>query len=138
MAPTLKPGIMLATALLLTACISHQQIPDSQRTQCLHSLAAQDNFSAQPGTLYTGVHDPILRTKLNSHFRTSAHLLATAIEQHASHRELINMFGSQINLLDRTLLDTEDAEQVASTYEKALDCLGFDSSEGILNRWMYG
>lgn len=133
-----KLSVLLASTLLTTACIPHQQIPDSQRIQCLQQLAAKDNFSATPGTLYTGVHDPLERARLNAHFRKSAQQLTNAIQAHAEHQALLKIFGDEINQVDREQLDTEDASQVALTYEKALDCLGFESSEGILNRWMYG
>jgi len=35
-------------------------------------------------------------------------------------------------------LDTEDREQVATTFEQFLDIIGLESSEDILNTWLYG
>lgn len=39
---------------------------------------------------------------------------------------------------DKLDLDTEDREQVATTFESFLDIVGLESSEGILNKWVYG
>jgi hypothetical protein len=35
------------------------------------------------------------------------------------------------------MLRTQDAEQVAGTFEEIMDCIGLESSDGILNTWMY-
>lgn len=130
--------IIIFSALLISACTLHKQAPTSQAIACLDNLAANDNFAAVPASLYTGVKDPIEHARLNAHFQKSANLLANAIRNHSDHKTLLTIFGNQINQIDREQLETEDAAQLALTFEKALDCMGFDSSEGILNRWMYG
>lgn len=35
-------------------------------------------------------------------------------------------------------LDTEDKERVCEYYEEMMDIVELDSSEGILNSWLYG
>jgi len=111
---------------------------NSQSIQCLHQLANQDNFAAVPGTLYTGVKDPVLKDRLNKHFSASVSLLVSAVERGASSDQLLAVIDTRINGIERASLETEDAEQFAASFEQTLDCLGIDSSGGILNRWMYG
>jgi hypothetical protein len=35
-------------------------------------------------------------------------------------------------------LDTEDRETVCHYFEELMDCVGLQSSNGLLNNWMYG
>ncbi|WP_434279585.1 DUF4844 domain-containing protein [Acinetobacter sp. CE-15] len=44
----------------------------------------------------------------------------------------------KLNQIDPYSLDTDDREQVAVSYEKFLDIIGLESSDGILNTWVYG
>jgi len=111
---------------------------DSSAIQALRELAGKDNFAGEPGTLYAGVHDPVARAELNSKFDYAVELLMSAAIQGAQTSDYLAVIDKQINGFDRDSLDTEDAEQVASNFEQAMDCLGVESSGGILNKWMYG
>lgn len=50
----------------------------------------------------------------------------------------LNRNVSEIARFDRDELETEDAEQLAGNFERIMDCIGLESSNGILNTWMYG
>lgn len=105
--------------------------------QQLQQLAAQDNF-APTGLLYTGVHDPILREKLNAQFSLAvAHFIA-AVDGKASNDQYLALLKTEINHFERAKLETDDAEQVGTNFEHIMDCIGLESSDGILNDWMYG
>ena len=43
-----------------------------------------------------------------------------------------------INQIDPNRLYTDDREQVATIFENFLDVIGLESSDGILNTWVYG
>ncbi|MGO4549578.1 DUF4844 domain-containing protein [Lysobacter sp. 2RAF19] len=111
---------------------------DSTTVQALRQIAGKDNFAGELGALYTGVQDPIARSELNSRFDHAVELLISAASAGAQTPEYLAIIEKQINGFDRDSLDTEDAEQVASNFEKVLDCLGIESSGDILNDWMYG
>ena len=103
----------------------------------LESLAAADNFGAD-GALYTGVHDPVQRAKLNSQFHTTVKKFISSVERQSTEQEYLTLLASEIAQFDRDELETEDAEHLAGNFERIMDCIGLESSDGILNTWMYG
>lgn len=105
--------------------------------EALRQLVGKDNFAAD-GALYTGVQDPVVRAELNARFDRALDLLIAAAHDGAETSDYLTIIDQQINSFDRYALDTEDAERVASNFEKAMDYLGIESSGGILNTWMYG
>jgi hypothetical protein len=137
----MKASLILAL-VLLTACASdHSEghMPQNATAiQALRQLAGKDNFGADPAALYTGVQDPVARAEMNAKFDHAVELLITAASNGAQTSEYLAIIDEQINTFDRESLDTEDAEHLASNFELAMDCLGIESSDGILNNWMYG
>jgi len=133
---------LLLSLVLLAGCGSDHpdsRMPEDATTiQALRKLAGKDNFAEDPGTLYTGVQDPIVRAELDAKFDHAVELLVSAARGGASTSEYLEIIETQINGFDRDALDTEDAEHVASNFEQAMDLLGIESSDGVLNKWMYG
>lgn len=103
----------------------------------LQALAARDNFTADH-MLYTGVRDPILRAKLNHQLGAAISQFIKAVEHKRTRVELLALLASETASIRREGLDTEDAEQVALNFERIMDCIGLESSDGILNTWLYG
>ena len=137
----LMKSMLLFVVISLAGCVSTDRmdtISESKPIKCLQKLIAKDNFAAIPGTLYTGVHDPLERTHLNNKFNASVQLLIAAANRGANENEFLAIIEEQINSFDRLQFDTEDAEQVGSNFELTLDCLEIKSSRGILNTWLYG
>ena len=110
--------------------------PDA--VQQLQALSQRDNFSEDPKTMYTGVSDPTQRAQLNRQFRLAVDAFSAAVSRGASQDQYQKLLVSEIGKFDRDSLDTEDAEQVANCFEKIMDGIGLDSSDGALNDWMYG
>ncbi|MEH6420084.1 DUF4844 domain-containing protein [Pseudomonas sp. CGJS7] len=111
---------------------------ETDAATALLQLKGRDHFAGQPGTLYTGVQDRRERAALNARFDRALAALAAAVAPDAPVSTYLTIIDAQINEFVREDLDTEDAEQVASCFEQAMDCLGIESSGGILNRWLYG
>jgi hypothetical protein len=103
----------------------------------LRALAARDNFAAD-GALYTGVHDPALRASLNSKIDATIGKFIASVQHHATKKDYVALLASEISGFPRENLETDDAEQVATNFELIMDCIGLESSDGILNNWMYG
>ena len=121
----------LGALLLLTAfgCTTvSANSPDA-----LREMIGQDHLGDS-----TGMSDPALKEGINSHIDASAEALANKAANGASKTEILGEMAARINAIDRDTLDTEDAERVASAFEAMLEPLGLDSSDGILNTWMYG
>jgi hypothetical protein len=135
-------ALIIASFVLFASCASHrkegQMSPHSNAVQALRQLVGKDHFAGEPGTLYTGVHDPAARARLNAKFDRAIESLISAASRGAKTSEYLSIIDAQIKGFDRDSLDTEDAERVAANFELAMDCIGIKSSGGILNKWMYG
>lgn len=108
----------------------------SDAVRNLESLASKDNFVEEG--IYTGVHDPVLRENLNRELNETIKNFIEAVVDGATKERYIILLRDSIGKFDRIMLDTEDAERVALNFEKIMDCIGLDSSDGVLNEWMYG
>lgn len=140
MKPTLCQLLAIATLLVLFGCGNLiQESPMKVKVDAIHQLknrAGRDNF-AENGPLYTGVRDPVLRAKLNSRYDLAIGHFVAAVERKATKNEYLALLTSEIKNFERAQLETEDAEQVGNNFEHIMECIGLESSEGILNVWMY-
>ena len=125
-------------ALLLFAPAQGSAMSKETSAQELRAMVGHDHFAAAPGTLYTGVSDSRVKAKLNAKVDAAAIALANAATAKASTTQLLAILKEQLALIDRDVLDTEDAEHVAELFEQMLGSLGIQSSNGILNDWVYG
>ncbi len=107
--------------------------------QQLEKFKAQDHFAGD-GQLYTGVQEPALAISLNRKVADTAQAFIALYQQknEPTKAELLQVLANGISQIDPDKLDTEDREQVATTFESFLDIVGLESSEGILNKWVYG
>lgn len=106
--------------------------------QALRAIVGGDHFNAASDNIYGGVADASIRAHLDTQFDAAALALADACAHNVSAAELLTIFKTYLDGMDRETRDTEDAEHVAGFYEKMLDSLEIESSDGILNDWLYG
>ena len=141
MALAMRRWLITAT-LIVASCFGAIAQGSSMHTKTdavleLQTLAAQDHFAAD-GALYTGVLDPVLRMRLNTQVDSTIGKFVRSVQRKASRKEYLALLASEISGFDRAQLDTEDAEHVAANFERIIDCIGLESSDGVLNNWMYG
>ena len=106
--------------------------------QQLQQFQAQDHFAAD-GDFYTGVQDATLKQSLNDKVAQAAQSFINLYQQGQPGKDaLLQTLSSGIYQIDPDMLDTEDREQVAFTFEQFLDITGLESSNNILNTWLYG
>ena len=113
-------------------------MPHQAASECLSRLIGEDHFADDPATIYTGVHDPNERLAMNTRFDRALEALRDAAQNGATPSTCLDLIELHLAGFKRAELDTEDAERVAGRFEMAMDCLGIESSEGMLNRWLYG
>ena len=123
--------LLLSVLLLLMAAGCTDVGAKSPDT--LRDMIGQDHFAEAYGPT-----DAALKARLNSQIDEAAEALAARASDGASDAELLEHMGARLNAIDRDALDTEDAEKVASAFEAMLEPLGLESSNGLLNTWMYG
>ena len=138
----MKRAYFIVLALLFISCTANpndkpMKVKDNA-IKALNLLAGQDNFAREKGGIYTGVHDPVLKAMLNAKFNSAIKTFIKAINDGATKKQYIALLNTSISGFNRSLLDTEDAEHLATNFEKIMDCIGLESSGGALNNWMYG
>lgn len=89
-----------------------------------------------PEGLYSGVINELLRERCERLVNDLASRLLAKTEASRSQETVMAEFKRTLN--EFGLPDTEDRERVATYLEELMDILGIKSSEGLLNKWMYG
>lgn len=133
-------SILFAFSLLLLSNIVNAENNKMQTTiiQQLEQFQLQDHFLPD-NFLYTGVQDPELKRYLNKNISDTSQSFIKLYQGTTlpTKQQLLQKLSNGINQINPNQLDTEDREQVAVSYEKFLDIIGLESSEGILNSWLY-
>lgn len=52
-------------------------------------------------------------------------------------RMVLNEFENGLSSFEDLAFDTEDRERVCWYYEDIMDCIGLESTNELLNNWMY-
>lgn len=136
-------SIFLVTGLLLlsgyTKANEHNDNSSNRVIEQLHQFQKQDHFVGD-GYLYTGIEDKKLKELLNQKVAETAETYIELYQnaKQPSKEQRLKILSNGIHQINPDTLDTEDREQVATTFEHFLDITGLASSEGILNTWMYG
>lgn len=102
----------------------------------LERLAGQPKYINEPETGYTGIlFEPdrlIAQAQLNGLLRR----LMRELKTKPSKRYVLWEFKR--TLAQFNPVDTEDRERICRYMEEIMDILGIESSDGVLNRWLYG
>lgn len=126
--------------LLFSACHSDPQrpmhIPASALSQ-LQAFKAQAKFDAD--SMYTGAWPAEIRPVLNAVLNqsTDAFIRITTAPQ-PTQEQYLQAMAAGLAKIDADVLDTEDRERVAEQYQALMDIVGLPSSEGQLNKFVYG
>lgn len=132
--------ILFTFSLLFLSNIVNAENNKMQTTiiQQLEHFQLQDHFLPD-NFLYTGVHDSELKKQLNQNISDTSRTFIKLYQgiTPPTKQQLLQTLSNGINQINSNQLDTEDREQVAANYEKFLDIIGLESSEGILNSWLY-
>jgi hypothetical protein len=102
----------------------------------LEKLKPELNFGPDQKTFYTGVPDPADRAIGDVAFAQLVDVLVANLARQPSKEFVLQQF--QIALSKFSSADTEDRERAAGYCEKIMDVVGIESSDGVLNRWLYG
>ena len=136
-------SIFLATAVLLLCSCTQAEENKAHPSNAgiinqLNQFQQQDHFLTD-GYLYSGVQDPQLKKLLNKKVAETAEAYIQLYQHSAqpSKQQRLKILSDGIHQIDPDSLGTDDREQVAGTFEHFLDITGLESSEGILNTWLY-
>ena len=102
----------------------------------LGQLRAEPKFHPDPSGWYTGVKDP--QERMNAEIAINdliARVIGGVLENPTKAFVLDNF---SVTLRQLQLHDTEDRERALGYLERIMECVGLESSDGLLNDWMYG
>jgi hypothetical protein len=107
--------------------------------QNLKKFKAKSKFDPDQ-KLYTGLSKSELKTKLTEILNQSADDFITTVNNKPTEKKFQDDIKKGLSRFNPYYLnlDTEDREKVCSYFEELMDCVGLESSDGVLNKWLYG
>ncbi len=102
----------------------------------LAELRDRPKYVELPGTLYNGLRPERARLLAESQINAMIDRLREGLASNPSKKFVLREFAK--TMAEFEPIDTEDREQLLRYLEEIMDILGIASSDGLLNRWMYG
>ncbi len=102
----------------------------------LHTLLEKPKYSEEPGTSFNGVRPETDRLLAQSQLNDLIKRLIDGLPSRPSKGFVLSEF--ERTMAQNELFDTEDRERFLTYLEQIMDIVGIQSSDGLLNRWMYG
>ena len=100
----------------------------------LQSFIAKRKFLAEG--FYPGAPNEMLRARLEVQINSLAQDLIARHPETLSKTDVLSAFEG--TLAQVTASDTEERERVCGYLEEIMDIYGIESSDGLLNTWLYG
>ncbi|HEY0647187.1 DUF4844 domain-containing protein [Phenylobacterium sp.] len=109
--------------------------PPADAIERLDELLVAPKFGPD-GALYTGVSDPVVRRAAEAIINTAIAQVRDLLRSPTDSAAVLHIFRAGLQRL--TLSDTEDRERAAIHVEEIMECIGLESSQGLLNEFVYG
>jgi hypothetical protein len=132
---TAAGALFLSTAACQPPAHHPMAVP-ATAVQQLHAFKSGLKF--YPTEMYTGAWPEEVRPVLESILNKSADDFLAIAQANPTQEQYLQALAAGLAQIDSDELDTEDRERVAGQYERLLDIVGVESSEGQLNRFVYG
>jgi hypothetical protein len=130
-------GAAFATLGRLLMPAADQKLDVSQHTiSKLSELHVRTKYVDMPGTIYNGMRPESSRLLAEEQLNRLIDRLRDGLPLKPSKKFALAEFARTMAEFEPT--DTEDREQLLRYLEEIMDILGIASSDGLLNRWMYG
>ncbi|MGI9416117.1 MAG: DUF4844 domain-containing protein [Hyphomicrobiales bacterium] len=102
----------------------------------LAELGARPKYVDEPGTIYNGMRPEHVRLTAQAQLNDLIQRLSSGLQEKPSKRFVLEEFSRTLAQFEPW--DTEDRERVCRYLMEIMDILGIESSDGVLNRWLYG
>jgi hypothetical protein len=135
---------LLAVFLVTLSCLSLNTINAQNIVKAKSSLL---KFKAKPkfkvenqAPFYQGLGNKALQPELSKLINTAADDFLKTLNDKPSDDKFRMNISQGLNRFNKYYneLDTEDREKICNYFEELMDCVGLQSSGGLLNKWMYG
>ena len=102
----------------------------------LNALRERPKFVAEPGTLYNGLRPEEVRQVAEHKLNDLIERLISGAGDPPAKDFVLAQFAETLDRFPGS--DTEDRERMCDYLSEIMDILVIESSDGLLNRWMYG
>lgn len=106
--------------------------------QKLIELQQKQKFDEETTLLYPGLENIEMKEIISITLNKSIDEFIVLIRNNSSVKDFQNAILKGLNSFNSFSLDTEDRERLCHYYEEIMDCIGLESSGGVINKWMYG
>ena len=133
---------LMFIAVMTTVCAQAQTTmkvnPDAR--QKLNQFIQQSKFDGEPNTSFNGLSNPKLKPPLNTLLNLAAKDFLVTVSMHPTEKKFQDNIKKGLDRFNAYTheLDTEDMERICHYFEELMDCVGLQSSNGLLNKWIYG
>jgi Domain of unknown function (DUF4844) len=134
----MKHIVFLLPLLLLLGCnkVHNNKKPDMK---LYDAFIAKEKFTQDAALHYPGLEDtalkPVYTEKIN---RAAADFKEVALSGNPTDENYQDAIRKGLGRFTGTLPDTEDRERICTYFEELMDIAGVQSSDGLLNDFMYG
>lgn len=122
--------------MLTFSCCKNNDVKTMEKIQHLEALKAAPKFVHED-------FDPGLADKQNE--KVLSQLLDESIDRftegvnsNINDEQYRDLMKNDLDRFNGYNLDTEDREYICGFYEKIMDAIELESSDGVLNNWLYG
>lgn len=95
-------------------------------------------FKKDDSIFYNGLSNKKDLPKVNELLNISIHEFISKINIGATDTDLQLIIKTGLNRFNDLNLDTEDRERLCMYYQEIMDMVNLESSNGIINNWLYG
>jgi len=130
--------IKIVTILILLSC--SQQAKKNGKMDAFDLFINKEKFLEERTMLYPGISDPVLKPILTDKINKAAEDFRKAsLKANPTKQHYLDALDKGLSRFDRlTPFDTEDRERVGHYFEELMQIVGLNSSEGRLNKFLYG
>jgi|SRR5471032_2627696 hypothetical protein len=102
----------------------------------LSSLRASEKFHEDVDSLYPGAPNEEIRLRSESVVNRMLDTLQIQLPSHPQKAYVLSQFLFMLKSFEGE--DTEEREEACGYCERVMSILGIESSDGVLNTWLYG
>ena len=103
------------------------------------TFRTKKKFEHDSSIPYGGLKDEKLKQILNEKInKVATQFEKISIKNNASNEEYLKVIKTDLDEIYDLSLDTEEKERMCLYFEELMDLVGMESSEGLLNHFMYG
>lgn len=121
--------------MLTFSCCKNNDVKTMEKIQHLEELKAAPKFVQED--FYPGLADKQNEKVLSQLLDESIERFTQGVNSNFSDEQYRDLMKNDLDKFSDYNLDTEDREYICGFYEKIMDAIELESSDGVLNNWLY-